>query len=71
MLRIPTVLLVTALAISPIASSTFHVAINEANAGATMKVPTLVIQFMSNLNPRRLHVQAEGPCAQFKAALEA
>ena len=42
MLRIPTVLLVTALAISPIASSTLHIATNEANAGATMKSTMLM-----------------------------
>jgi len=36
--RILTVLLATALAISPISSSTYHIAINEANALATMKL---------------------------------
>ena len=40
--RLPTVLLATALAISPIASSTFHLTINEANALATMKLSMLM-----------------------------
>ena len=40
--RLPTVLLATALAISPIASSTFHIGTNEANAFATMKSTLLM-----------------------------
>ena len=40
--RIPTVLVATALAISPIATSTFYIATNEANAFATMKSTLLM-----------------------------
>jgi hypothetical protein len=40
--RLPTVLLATALAILPIASSTFHIATNEADAFATMKSTMLM-----------------------------
>ena len=36
--RILTVLLATAFTISPISSSTYHIAVNEANALATMKL---------------------------------
>jgi hypothetical protein len=42
MLRIPTVLLAASLAISPIASSSFRIAFNEANAFATMKSTLLM-----------------------------
>jgi hypothetical protein len=40
--RLPTVLLATGLAISPIATSTFHIATNGANAFATMKSTLLM-----------------------------
>ena len=57
--RIPTVLVATALAISPIATSTFYIATNEANAFATMK-STLLMAGKTKTFPSARQV----PCLQ-------